>query len=51
MQVYVSQLLPAFRKQHAAAVGRSALVVHYAYFVQEKGLLYNAPGLLQEYSR
>ncbi|KAK9917316.1 hypothetical protein WJX75_003075 [Coccomyxa subellipsoidea] len=50
-EVYVSQLLPAFRKQHAAAVGRSALVVHYAYFVQEKGLLYNAPGLLQEYSR
>lgn len=50
-QVYVSQLLPAHRKQHAAAVGRNALVVHYAYFVQEKGLLFNAPGLLLEYSR
>ncbi len=51
VQTYISQLLPAYQKQHAAAVGRTALVVHYAYFTQEKDLLLNAPGLLQEYSR
>ncbi|CAL8463666.1 g3200 [Coccomyxa elongata] len=50
-EVYISQLLPAFRKQHAAAVGRDALVVHFAYYKQEQGLLHNASDLLKEYDR
>ena len=51
VQVYISQALPAFRKQHAAAVGRSALVVHFAYYTQEEGLLHNTSDLLSEYKR
>ena len=51
MQEYLAQVLPRKRKQHCAAVGTGALVVHFAYFIQEPGLLEHARFLLDDYAR
>jgi hypothetical protein len=51
VQWYISAALPRYKGKHCVAVGTDALVVHYAYFTQERDLLRNAPGLLNEYAR
>ena len=50
-KVFLGQDLPRARKQHCAAVGRSALVVHFSYFVTQTRLAQSVPGLLGEYER
>lgn len=51
LQAYLAQLLPRERGQHCAAVGSSALAVHFAYFIQEPALLRKVSVLLQQYAR
>jgi hypothetical protein len=50
-KVYLGQDVPRAARQHCAAVGRSALVVHFAYFVANAELHARAPGLLGQYER
>ena len=47
----MGQDIPRAARQHCAAVGRSALAVHFSYFVANAALHAHAPGLLGQYER